>query len=93
MDLSYKNIFVFFDLIKRNAYLCLIQFRMPTVQFLFDALHYTKGKQYFLGLEKVFSGSSNPSYPGGPFFNLLGLGKNEKKINELKVRKDKLKKQ
>jgi hypothetical protein len=34
----------------------------------------SQGKQYFLGLEKVFEGSGNPAYPGGPFFNLFNLG-------------------
>lgn len=32
-------------------------------------------EQYFLGLEHVFKGSGNPSYPGGQFFNLFNLGK------------------
>lgn len=32
------------------------------------------GKQYFLGLEAVFSGSGNPAYPGGQFFNLANFG-------------------
>jgi hypothetical protein len=34
----------------------------------------SQGKQYFLGLEKIFEGSGNPAYPGGPFFNLFNLG-------------------
>lgn len=28
------------------------------------------GEQYFLGLEAIFKGSGNPSYPGGQFFNM-----------------------
>ncbi|KVI08742.1 hypothetical protein Ccrd_012865 [Cynara cardunculus var. scolymus] len=44
------------------------------------------GKQYFLGLEKGFSGSGNPAYPGGPFFNPLGFGKDEKSMKELKLK-------
>jgi len=43
-------------------------------------------KQYFLGLEKYLGGSGNPSYPGGPLFNPLGLGKDEKSMNELKLK-------
>uniref|UniRef100_A0A7I4E0E0 Chlorophyll a-b binding protein, chloroplastic n=1 Tax=Physcomitrium patens TaxID=3218 RepID=A0A7I4E0E0_PHYPA len=44
------------------------------------------GKQYFLGLEKFLGGSGNPAYPGGPIFNFLGFGKNEKELQELKVK-------
>ncbi|CAH1444648.1 unnamed protein product [Lactuca virosa] len=44
------------------------------------------GKQYFLGLEKGFSGSGDPAYPGGPFFNPLGFGKDEKSMKELKLK-------
>jgi light-harvesting complex I chlorophyll a/b binding protein 3 len=34
-------------------------------------------EQYFLGLEKVLGNSTgNPSYPGGPFFNFAGFGRN-----------------
>lgn len=43
-------------------------------------------KQYFLGLEKFLGGSGNPAYPGGPIFNFLGLGKDEKSLKELKVK-------
>merc|ERR1719158_614995 len=46
----------------------------------------SQGKQYFLGLEAIFCGSGNPSYPGGPFFNMLGLGKTEKEMKELKLK-------
>ncbi|KAJ4981655.1 hypothetical protein NE237_032492 [Protea cynaroides] len=45
------------------------------------------GKQYFLGLEKFLGGSGEPAYPGGPFFNPLGLGtKDEKSMKELKLK-------
>nr|XP_024399268.1 chlorophyll a-b binding protein 8, chloroplastic-like [Physcomitrium patens]PNR37934.1 hypothetical protein PHYPA_021044 [Physcomitrium patens] len=44
------------------------------------------GKQYFLGLEKFLGGSGNPAYPGGPIFNFLGFGKNEKELKELKLK-------
>lgn len=44
------------------------------------------GKQYFLGLEKGLGGSGNPAYPGGPFFNPLGFGKDEKSLRDLKVK-------
>ncbi|KAH9312957.1 hypothetical protein KI387_027992 [Taxus chinensis] len=43
-------------------------------------------KQYFLGLEKYLGGSGNPSYPGGPLFNPLGFGKDEKSMKELKLK-------
>merc|ERR1711907_166045 len=46
----------------------------------------SQGKQYFLGLERILCGSGNPSYPGGPFFNMLGMGKTEADINELKLK-------
>jgi light-harvesting complex I chlorophyll a/b binding protein 3 len=46
----------------------------------------SQGKQYFLGIEKVLCGSGNPSYPGGPFFNVLGMGKTEAEANELKLK-------
>jgi len=32
------------------------------------------GEQYFIGLEAIFKGSGNPSYPGGQFFNMANLG-------------------
>eukprot|EP00249_Psilotum_nudum_P034923 c54636_g1_i1 orf=3-827(-) len=44
------------------------------------------GKQYFLGLEKFLGGSGIPAYPGGPLFNFLGLGKDEKSLKDLKVK-------
>ncbi|CAA3027506.1 chlorophyll a-b binding 8, chloroplastic [Olea europaea subsp. europaea] len=44
------------------------------------------GKQYFLGLEKWLGGSGDPAYPGGPLFNPLGFGKDEKSMKELKVK-------
>lgn len=44
------------------------------------------GKQYFLGLEKGLGGSGDPAYPGGPFFNPLGLGKDEKSLRDYKVK-------
>merc|ERR1712224_740709 len=46
----------------------------------------SQGKQYFLGLEKIFEGSGDPAYPGGPFFNMLGLGKTETDMNDLKLK-------
>merc|ERR1711862_871971 len=45
-----------------------------------------KGRSYFLGLEKVLGGSEDPSYPGGPFFNMLGLGKTSEEMNDLKLK-------
>ncbi|CAJ1971626.1 unnamed protein product [Sphenostylis stenocarpa] len=44
------------------------------------------GKQYFLGLEKGLGGSGEPAYPGGPFFNPLGFGKDEKSLKDLKLK-------
>ncbi|GLC47421.1 Photosystem I chlorophyll a/b-binding protein 3-1, chloroplastic [Pleodorina starrii] len=44
------------------------------------------GKQYFLGLEKIFEGSGDAAYPGGPFFNLFNLGKTEAAMKELKLK-------
>jgi hypothetical protein len=46
----------------------------------------SQGKQYFLGLEKIFEGSGNPAYPGGPFFNLFNLGKTEAELKTLKLK-------
>jgi light-harvesting complex I chlorophyll a/b binding protein 3 len=43
------------------------------------------GKQYFLGLEGFMKGSGNPAYPGGPFFNFAGFGKDEASMNKLKT--------
>ncbi|KAL6873358.1 hypothetical protein ACP4OV_013440 [Aristida adscensionis] len=44
------------------------------------------GKQYFLGLEKFLAGSGDPAYPGGPIFNPLGFGKDDKAMKELKLK-------
>ncbi|KAI9192600.1 hypothetical protein LWI28_025315 [Acer negundo] len=44
------------------------------------------GKQYFLGLEKYLGGSGDPAYPGGPIFNPLGFGKNEKEMKDMKLK-------
>jgi light-harvesting complex I chlorophyll a/b binding protein 3 len=44
------------------------------------------GQQFFLGLEKGFGGSGNPAYPGGPFFNPFGFGKNEADLAKMKAR-------
>jgi light-harvesting complex I chlorophyll a/b binding protein 3 len=46
----------------------------------------SQGKQYFLGLERVLGGSGSPAYPGGPFFNILGLGKSDAEMNDLKLK-------
>lgn len=46
----------------------------------------SQGRQYFLGLEKALGGSGNPAYPGGPIFNILGLGKTETEMNDLKLK-------
>eukprot|EP00879_Flechtneria_rotunda_P000466 GHRR01000567.1.p1 GENE.GHRR01000567.1~~GHRR01000567.1.p1 ORF type:complete len:268 (+),score=84.06 GHRR01000567.1:122-925(+) len=47
----------------------------------------SQSKQYFLGLEKVFGGSGDPAYPGGPFFNLFNMGaKSEAEMKDLKLR-------
>lgn len=43
------------------------------------------GKQYFLGLERIFQGSGDPAYPGGPFFNLFNLGKTDAEMKKLKL--------
>lgn len=43
------------------------------------------GEQYFLGLEHIFKGSGNPSYPGGQFFNMFNLGKTEDQMFKLKT--------
>lgn len=44
------------------------------------------GKQYFLGFEKFLGGSGDPAYPGGPFFNFLSFGKDEKSLKDLKIK-------
>merc|ERR1711881_376946 len=46
----------------------------------------SQGKQKFIGLEKVLSGSGDASYPGGPFFNFLGMGKTDEEMNDLKLK-------
>ncbi|CAG9463597.1 unnamed protein product [Pedinophyceae sp. YPF-701] len=46
----------------------------------------SQGKQFFLGLEKGFNGSGNPAYPGGPFFNFMGMGKDEKAMQTMKLK-------
>lgn len=43
-------------------------------------------KTPLLGLEKVLGGSGDPAYPGGPFFNVLGLGKDEASLKVLKTK-------
>ncbi|URE29598.1 chlorophyll a-b binding protein 8 [Musa troglodytarum] len=43
------------------------------------------GKQYFLGLEKGLGGSGDPASPGGPAFDPLGFGKDDKSLEELKL--------
>lgn len=43
--------------------------------------------QYFLGFENAFKGTGNPSYPGGPLFNFMGLGKSsDEAMNKMKAR-------
>ena len=44
------------------------------------------GEQYFIGLEYIFKGSGDPAYPGGPFFNLFNLGKDEAALADLKLK-------
>ena len=46
----------------------------------------SQAKQYFLGLEAAFGGSGDPAYPGGPWFNLCGLGKTEADMKVLKTK-------
>jgi len=46
----------------------------------------SQGVQYFLGMEKIFAGSGDPAYPGGPFFNMLGLGATDAEIADLKLK-------
>jgi hypothetical protein len=43
------------------------------------------GEQYFLGVESIFKGSGNPSYPGGQFFNMFNLGKTEAEMFKLRT--------
>merc|ERR1719436_1149653 len=49
----------------------------------------SQGNQYFLGLEKALCGSGDPAYPGGPIFNILGLGSDEKNNERSKVKRNK----
>merc|ERR1712187_142831 len=46
----------------------------------------SQGNQYFLGLEKALCGSGDPAYPGGPIFNILGMGSDENAMNDLKLK-------
>merc|ERR1711937_745282 len=46
----------------------------------------SQGKQYFLGIERALGGSGDPAYPGGPIFNILGLGKSDAEMNDLKLK-------
>merc|ERR1711990_768253 len=46
----------------------------------------SQGRQSFLGLERALGGSGDPAYPGGPIFNILGLGKSESEMNDLKLK-------
>merc|ERR1711959_267724 len=46
----------------------------------------SQGRQYFLGLERALGGSGDPAYPGGPIFNILGLGKSDTEMNDLKLK-------
>lgn len=43
-------------------------------------------KTPLLGLEKFLGGSGDPSYPGGPFFNFAGFGKDEASLKTLKLK-------
>jgi light-harvesting complex I chlorophyll a/b binding protein 3 len=43
-------------------------------------------KTPLLGLEKVLGGSGDPAYPGGPFFNFAGFGKDPKALSVLKLK-------
>jgi light-harvesting complex I chlorophyll a/b binding protein 3 len=44
----------------------------------------SQGKVFFLGMEKFLGGSGEPAYPGGPFFNFAGFGKDEKSRKDLR---------
>merc|ERR1712072_280562 len=46
----------------------------------------SQGRQYFLGLERALGGSGDPAYPGGPIFNMFGLGKTSEEMNDLKLK-------
>jgi light-harvesting complex I chlorophyll a/b binding protein 3 len=43
-------------------------------------------KTPLLGLEKFLGGSGDPKYPGGPFFNFAGFGKDEASLKVLKTK-------
>jgi len=43
-------------------------------------------KQGLLGIEKLMAGSGDPAYPGGPFFNFMGMGKTEEEMKTLKTK-------
>jgi len=48
-------------------------------------------KQWFYGMEGIFAGSGNPSYPGGQFFNFFNLGSdNMDKMKEREVKNGRL---
>ncbi|KAL0406604.1 UNVERIFIED_CONTAM: Chlorophyll a-b binding protein 8, chloroplastic [Sesamum latifolium] len=44
------------------------------------------GEAILLGAGKGVGGSGDPAYPGGPFFNPLGFGKDEKSMKDLKLK-------
>jgi hypothetical protein len=44
------------------------------------------GQTVLLGIREVFGRVRDPAYPGGPLFNPLGFGKDEKSLRELKVK-------
>eukprot|EP00798_Chlamydomonas_sp_ICE-L_P020455 gene20455-27243_t len=41
-------------------------------------------KQYFMGIEGIFQGSGNPSYPGGQWFNMANMGSSDADMMKLK---------
>lgn len=46
------------------------------------------GRQYFIGLESVLSGSGEPKYPGGQFFDMFGLTSqmDDERLFDMKVK-------
>lgn len=46
----------------------------------------SQGQQWFLGMEAAFKGSGNPAYPGGQFFNMMGLGKTDAEMATMKTK-------
>eukprot|EP01023_Acetabularia_acetabulum_P061205 TRINITY_DN7389_c0_g2_i2.p2 TRINITY_DN7389_c0_g2~~TRINITY_DN7389_c0_g2_i2.p2 ORF type:complete len:284 (+),score=68.40 TRINITY_DN7389_c0_g2_i2:104-955(+) len=42
--------------------------------------------QGLLGIEKLMGGSGDPAYPGGAFFNFLGMGKKQEAMKTLKTK-------